>query len=520
MEILSKIFLNIKQVSKNFSKSISHITTSVFKNKRFFILILLFFVLSGIIIPKIVTAGYHPACWEWAWGKATPGTYRNDLCAAADANYKAVANIAGDPAKVFATGLLLFVISAIISATGALASMSATLLSTVLGTTSAVCYTCFDNKVIATGWPIVQNLANMIVVLGFVVIALATILRFQDYEAKKLLPKLIGAAILINFSLVICGVFIDGSNIVTDYFIKGDGGFFEKSAVKNVTDQLTEIWAGWDTNNSSMVIAKAVSAVFYNIMLTIVFLLFFFLFIMRYLMLWILVILSPLAFVFYVFPFTNQYFKMWWNNFFQWCIIGAPAAFFIYLSGKMTENFLTKNSTATSASGTGLEMLGYLVPSFFLIAGFLFSLKTGAMGANMITSKAGNYFNKGKAMLGGAGMGALKGTANKVADVTGVSKATKYMQNQSIRAGEAMGFVPKGTYSQRTKESTKKEYDRLSSMPMKDLKAYKDKLGSQRLPYTASQQKEMSAIGRILVEEGEFDTNNKAAKAAVPAWAV
>ena len=45
-----------------------------------------------------------------------------------------------------------------------------------------------DNMVIH-GWQIVRSLANMFIVLGFVVVGIATILRIREYEAqKKLLP--------------------------------------------------------------------------------------------------------------------------------------------------------------------------------------------------------------------------------------------------------------------------------------------------------------------------------------------
>ena len=69
-----------------------------------------------------------------------------------------------------------------------------------------------------TGWPIVRDLANMIIVLGFVVIGIATALRIREYEAKQLLAKLIVIALLVNFSLLLCGIIIDGTNIVMTSF--------------------------------------------------------------------------------------------------------------------------------------------------------------------------------------------------------------------------------------------------------------------------------------------------------------
>jgi hypothetical protein len=417
---------------------------NILKNKKAMVFAFLFLVIFNFIIPSIANAGWHPACWEWAWGKPTAGTYRGDLCHYSDENTNAVLNAIDDPVKIFASGLILAILMFTITVVGALATLAGTMLTNVMGAASgAVCYTCFSNPVIQFGWPIVRDLANMMVVLGFIIIALATIIRYKDYEAKKLLPKLIIAALLINFSLVICGVFIDASNITITQFMKGGtgGGFLEKSATDNVGGQLDSILLSWDLKNTSNAIGKAVAATFYDTMLFVVFMLFFFLFLFRYLMLWILVMLSPLAFVCYVFPITKSYFTMWWNNFLQWCIIGIPAAFFTFIAGKMMEGFLSSSAPAT----TGLEVVGKIVPALFMVAGFLFSLKTSAMGASIVTTKAGQYFNKGKGMLGGAAMGAAKSSAKTLADISGAQRLALASKDAMTRTGEAFGLVKRGT---------------------------------------------------------------------------
>jgi len=55
-----------------------------------------------------------------------------------------------------------------------------------------------SNGFVQQGWGIVRDVANLGFVLVIIVIALATILRRQEYGFKKLLPKLIAAAILVN----------------------------------------------------------------------------------------------------------------------------------------------------------------------------------------------------------------------------------------------------------------------------------------------------------------------------------
>jgi hypothetical protein len=73
---------------------------------------------------------------------------------------------------------------------------------------------------IQIGWKVCRDFTNMLFILFMIVIAFGTILRTERYGVKKLLPKVIGVALLINFSLVLCSVIIDFSNITADFFIK------------------------------------------------------------------------------------------------------------------------------------------------------------------------------------------------------------------------------------------------------------------------------------------------------------
>ena len=69
-------------------------------------------------------------------------------------------------------------------------------------------------EAVKVGWVIVRDLANMFFVLVLLVIAFATILRIESYNAKKLLPKLLIMAVVINFSKTIFGIIIDFSQVI------------------------------------------------------------------------------------------------------------------------------------------------------------------------------------------------------------------------------------------------------------------------------------------------------------------
>ncbi|MEK7496139.1 MAG: hypothetical protein AAB616_01580, partial [Patescibacteria group bacterium] len=93
------------------------------------------------------------------------------------------------------------------------------------------------NAVLHTGWTIALSFANLGFVLAIIIIAFATIFRIQNYAMKQVLWKLIVAALLVNFSLVIAGAFISVSDNLSEVFLakatlKGEGNF--TTAMANV----------------------------------------------------------------------------------------------------------------------------------------------------------------------------------------------------------------------------------------------------------------------------------------------
>lgn len=70
------------------------------------------------------------------------------------------------------------------------------------------------------GWEVFRNLLNLFFILILVFISISTILQVDSYGYKKMLGKLVIAAILINFSMFFTKVIIDASNITALVFYK------------------------------------------------------------------------------------------------------------------------------------------------------------------------------------------------------------------------------------------------------------------------------------------------------------
>jgi len=159
-----------------------------------------------------------------------------------------------------------------------------------------------DNSFVNTGWKIVRDLTNILIVLGLVVIALATILRISSYQMKKTLPLLIAVALLINFTPMLCGLVIDASNIVMNHFLKS-GQYLAQSYWSTLGSSISELWS--EVSSPSGVLGKGLLLIGSGLFSGIIFLLYAALFLFRYIALWILVILSPLALFCYIFPATE-----------------------------------------------------------------------------------------------------------------------------------------------------------------------------------------------------------------------
>ena len=250
-----------------------------------------------------------------------------------------------------------------------------------------------NNPVIETGLGVTRGFVNMLLVLVLVYIAIATILRLAGYETKKLLVTFIIVALLVNFAPVICGLIVDASNIVMNFFVqdlKADAfGKFMGRKVSGLSSGFDEE-SDWD-KIWQIVIQLAVMVPFLFV-LTFILLLFTLIFILRYVVIWLLVILAPLAFVCYILPVTKKYFKMWWEQFLAWSFIGVTCGFFLYLGLLMVMYIKNDPSTVpvltTGTGGLFDSILPYFVSVVFLGIGFVFGLKTSAIGAKVVVQGA------------------------------------------------------------------------------------------------------------------------------------
>jgi hypothetical protein len=234
-----------------------------------------------------------------------------------------------------------------------------------------------DNPVVTFGWHWMRDLANIILVLGLVFIALGIILGIREYEAKKTLPVLIIIGLLINFTPVICGWLIDLSNSILFFVLPGTG--IKGDTASKIHDGFNNAVGSGD-NNMEKILASMVY-VFFGFLAGIIYLLYALIFVCRYIALWVLVIFSPIAFVSRIFPKGRitaffpgfLHWDRWWDEFLRWCVIGLFAAFFIRLANVTVDAVLTPNFIKATPPG---EIFLYAFPLFMLLIGLFLTVNT------------------------------------------------------------------------------------------------------------------------------------------------
>lgn len=294
------------------------------------------------------------------------------------------------------------------------------------------------SSAVTYGWIVVRDLCNMFFVLILLIIAFASILRIESYNLKTWLPKLVIMAVLINFSKLICGFLIDFTQVVMLTFINA----IKDIAGTNLTDMLgiSKILTASKENGGDIgfmsIIGSMILALVIVIIATVVILTMLVMLVMRMIMIWIYVVLSPLAYLLASFPQGQQYSQRWWSDFSKNLIIGPVLAFFLWLSfaslgglnSKKDIDDMKKNNSfsesldsgatssaeiaaASTEAGSKDNMILFVVSIGMLLGGMMIAQEMGG--------QAGKIVGKGMGKLQAMGAGFLKMGKR----VTGIERA-------------------------------------------------------------------------------------------------
>ncbi len=325
-------------------------------------------------------------------------------------------------------------------------------------------------------WQLMQTIANVLFVLALMAIAYMQITgKGGTYNIKRMLPRLVIAAIAVNLSYYICAIAIEGVGIFGNGILEllkgvskqvGPAAMSLDSAAQGFNDsRITDITtAVLNKNGTVWILLAPVAAVAVAIAITcavgLVIL------IMRKVVVSMLVLVAPIIFVLYLLPNTEQFFHQWRRLFVQLLLL-YPVVAFLLGTGQIIsatimnvgtgdkntyrvadDSYFPRNggsgSTMTDLAAAGAAVLPLLGTWFIMKSVTSFATNAGARVAGRLGSKQNEQDEKMKAKLQ-----AKEAQLGKTAGLPSFDRGPAF-RRQRRKAGEGLGALPSSSGGKRT----------------------------------------------------------------------
>ena len=318
----------------------------------------------------------------------------------------------------------------------------------------------------------VVNIANIFYILIFIILIFASSIPFlnlDSYTIKKTLPKFIAAVILTQFSIQICGIIVDFFNLlglaipnvifglISGVSFPPGGGVAEVGAQVGTSVALV---AGAGALVGVVAFAPVIIIIL-AIMALVAALTAVFYIMVRFFLLYVMIIISPLAFAAWVLPGTEKFFKQWWTNFIK------LNAMFVTIMGLLSISILLSlifRSLGSEGGNTVTTLLAGVIPIIALIL-VPKTLKWTTQGMNALAAGALNA-------VSGAGSKAAKSGKQQVQKGEEAAKnrlaATNFGANTRLGRGLTAGaggfFNTRGARRRITARANKERGERSSEV--------------------------------------------------------
>jgi len=269
-----------------------------------------------------------------------------------------------------------------------------------------------QNSGIYLAWVIMRNISNVAFIVAFLVIIYSqlTSVGISNYGVKKMLPRLVIAAVLVNLSFTICAILLDLSNIA---------GYAFQDAFMGIKNTISTVGENTSTWTWSEVISTALSngalavGAGYAVSLALTtellpmlvpaatlagltLLLILLIMAARQALIIILIIISPLAFVCYLLPGTEKWFKKWRDSFLT-MLVFFPAFAVVFGGAQLAGIIIIQN--ASGSNGAIMHILGMLVQIIPLaITPLIMKFSGGVLGkfAGFVNDKNKGLYDRSK----------------------------------------------------------------------------------------------------------------------------
>jgi len=383
--------------------------------------------------------------------------------------------------------------------------------------------------VVRESWRIVRDFMNMFFILFLIIMAFGTIFDIDKYHWRNLLPYLLIAALLINFSMVIGEYIIKIGNGLAAVFLRQISGFGNDMANgfalgETFPNQEFSVQGlAMIANNSARVIITALFSIVFLIIALFAFIAALLFAVIRIPILWLLLIVSPIAWAGYVLPnIRAKTWSKWWNALISWSFFLPVYLFFLMFAVMFIRRKSEIEASISNVQGVSLftgpggalsDLLFYILTLIFMIFGLKAAYSVGsfaAEGAGKLMGKLESGVRKyapGAAYVRGAWEGLkARGEEIKEKGILGFGGAQRAREAEARMKGWVAGLpgpgqapaareVAKGTIEKQLMEKVNKlksQFEMISDL---------GKL--RRLAFTGSKDQQLAAR-EVLRDRGEL----------------
>ena len=289
-----------------------------------------------------------------------------------------------------------------------------------------------DNSGAKQGWDFFRNIANAIFAVIFLWIIFSQIsnVGVSNYGIKKILPRLIIGALLVNLSYYLCQIFVDLSNIL---------GHTLKDALESGAGEIgtTSEAAGWGSAIAATIVGVGGVAAFAALAIGIPTLAAGFLAIMTVFIILVvrqagiilLISMSPMAFAAWLLPNTEDLFKKWLKMF-RGLLLVFPIISLLYGAGKLAGAVLASSATVDPNNPDETLHLVALAATTMPLIATPFVLQNSLSSLGSIGAKIGKLSSAANGNLKNAVM-----NKSRVSDVKNAWKARSAKKLADRRSG-------------------------------------------------------------------------------------
>ena len=302
------------------------------------------------------------------------------------------------------------------------------------------------------GWEFFRNIANAIfaVIFLWVIFSQISNVGVSNYGIKKILPRLIIGALLVNLSYYICQIFVDLSNILghtlKDALESGAGGVGTGSEATGWGSAIAATIVGVGGVVAFAALAVGIPTLvagFFAIMTVFIIL------VVRQAGIILLVAISPVAFAAWLLPNTEDLFKKWMKMF-RGLLLVFPIISLLYGAGKLAGAILVSSATADPNNPDETMQLVALAATTMPLIATPFVLQNSLSSLGSIGAKIGRMSAGAHSRLAGNVKSTAKGRADNSIIGDTKRKYSDFMNRKraSMRAGDKRAKIDNSRFGQ------------------------------------------------------------------------